>query len=774
MLATNPRSFLAHRDDRGKRLLMAALAVTLVSLFSPIASVRAQGVLVNVNPDEQVRLPRPIPGPSPARDANYRITELDVHVRLLEEIARVQVSQSFQNTGSQPMEVAFVFPLPYDGAIDQLTLLVDGKEFAATLLSKDEARRRYEEIVRKNRDPALLEWLGTGMFQTSVFPVPPGATREVQLRYTQLCQRRDGLTDFIFPLATAKYTSKPIERLNFDIAIETKGELKNVYSPTHSLEVERQAHTATAKFTAKDVLPSTDFRMFYGVQPGTLGASLLSFRGDEKEDGYFVLLASPRIETESQESARKSIVFVVDRSGSMSGEKIEQAKGALRFVLNNLREGDLFNIVAYDSTVETFRPELQKFNDETRDAALAFANGLYSGGSTNIGEALRTSLSMLTDASMPSYVLFLTDGLPTEGETNESKLVEISRETNDVRARVVAFGVGYDVNSRLLDRVARENHGQTEYVRPDENIEDRVSRLYRRIQSPVLSDARIELVATGGEDSGANRVYPKNGFDLFAGESLVLVGRYRAGGAAQVVVRGTIDGEERTFEFPVELAKNDSGESYAFTEKLWAIRRIGEIIDELDLKGQNQELVDELVALSTRHGILTPYTSFLADETTNLGDLAANRGRAAQELEMLEESSGISGFAQRSIKSFFRQSDQAAPAAMPAESMGRGIGQNTRSVTGFAIDEALSDERRLESNVWNQGSKTFFRRGEQWIDSTLGEDEQKNAIRVAQFSDDYFELVERHGHELSQYLTNDGAVLLSLDGQAYLIEPDAN
>ncbi|OYV81029.1 MAG: hypothetical protein B7Z73_18565, partial [Planctomycetia bacterium 21-64-5] len=389
--------------------------------------------------------------------------EIDVHVKLLEQIARVQVSQSFVNTGSTHMEVCFMFPLPYDGAIDQLTLLVDGKEFPARLLPKDEARKTYEAIVRKNRDPALLEWVGTGMFQTSVFPVPPGAERKVTLRYSQLCRKNHGLTDFLFPLSTAKYTSHPVEKLKIEVAIESKGEIKNVYSPTHTVELKRDAHNATVVYKSENLVPSSDFRLLYDAESGKLGTSVLSYKPQAGDDGYFLLLTTPAIER-AGEQPKKTVVFVVDRSGSMTGPKIEQAKGALKFVLNNLREGDLFNIIAYDNAVESFRPELQRFDDETRKAALGFVEGIYAGGSTNIDGALAVALGQLADSSRPSYVLFLTDGLPTVGDVNEQKIVANSQANNHVRARVVAFGVGYDVNSRLLDKLVRQNFGQSEYV----------------------------------------------------------------------------------------------------------------------------------------------------------------------------------------------------------------------------------------------------------------------------------------------------------------------
>lgn len=691
------------------------------------------------------------------------------------------------------MEVCFMFPLPYDGAIDQLTLLVDGKEFPAKLLAKDEARRTYESIVRKNKDPALLEWIGTGMFQTSVFPVPPGAERKVTLSYSQLCRKNGRLTDFLFPLSTAKYTSQPVEKLKIEVAIESQGDIKNVYSPTHDVELKRDTHHATAVYKAENQTPGEDFRLLFDIDSGKLGTSVVSYRPKADDDGYFLLLTSPEIKRDAAERPKKTVLFVVDRSGSMSGAKIEQAKGALKFVLNNLREGDTFNIIAYDSAVESFRPELQKFDEETRKAALGFVEGLYAGGSTNIDGALTTALAQLKDSSRPNYVLFLTDGLPTAGERNEMKIVANSDSNNRVRARLAAFGVGYDVNSRLLDKLARQNSGQSEYVRPDENIEDRVSRLYNKIEAPVMTDVAIQfavddLPAEAGEP--VNRLYPKKVFDLFEGDQLVLVGRYKRPGAAKVTVTGSVGGQKQSFDFPAELTAKSSDETFAFVERLWAMRRVGEIIDELDLKGQNDELVKELVELSTRHGIMTPYTSFLADETVNLRGLARNAATARDRLSQLEEAEGLGGFEQREYKGRLQGAKQASSSGGADFSFGSGgrksggqryaVGDKAKAAGAPAAaasgpqsaETATSDLPALEQTVRNVGAKSFYRRGKRWVDADVTEAQEKKAIRVKQFSDEYFKLAEQQGGKLSQYLVFDEALLVNLDGQAYLIEPE--
>ena len=311
------------------RLFRRLPIVTLLALCSLLGVARGQGLLVDTSPSRHIPLPRPIIRPTQPVESTYKIDAIDVHVKLKDQIAQVGISQTFQNTGSRQMEVAFVFPLPYDGAIDKLTLMVDGQEFEGKMLPADEARRLYEEIVRKNQDPALLEWMGTGMFRTSVFPVPAGAKRTVSLRYTQVCRQSQGLTDFLLPLRTARYTSGPIDKLNITVAIDSSESIKNIYSASHKVEIERSGdRNAVVTYKEENTIPSSDFRLFYDATPQGVGASVVSYRPDKDDAGYFLLLASPKIPSPDEVPPAKTVLFVVDRSGSMTGEKIEQAKGA--------------------------------------------------------------------------------------------------------------------------------------------------------------------------------------------------------------------------------------------------------------------------------------------------------------------------------------------------------------------------------------------------------------------------------------------------------------
>jgi Ca-activated chloride channel family protein len=775
-----------------KRFLsIGSAALVAIPLWAAVAS--AQGLLVVVNNREPVPMPRPIitPGPTPQPPMSYKIKEVTVNARITDQVARVQVGQSFVNTGSRQMEVVFCFPLPYDGAIDRLTFLIDGKEYPAKLLPAKEAREIYEGYVRRNRDPALLEWVGNGMFKTSVFPVPPGAERRVTLQYNQLLRKDHALTDFLFPLSTAKYTSKPVERLEFRASIESTVEIKNVYSPTHPVNVKRPSKTnAVVSFEAQNQVPTSDFRLLYSVAKGKLGANVLSFRPDKGEDGFFLLLASPQFQEASAQRPQKTVVCVFDRSGSMSGKKIEQAREALKFVLNNLREGDLFNIVAYDSNVESFRPELERYNDAARRQALGFVEGMYAGGGTNIHGALTTSLKMLQDKSRPNYLIFMTDGLPTMGETNEPRIVEGVQKANEVRARVISFGVGYDVNSRLLDRISRTNFGQSEFVRPNEDIEEHVSRLYNRISSPVLTSVKVhfEFDALPVEAGPPiNRFYPRDSHDLFEGEQLVVVGRYKKPGVAKVKITGEVDGKQQKYDFPAKLVEESPDDSYAFIEKLWAMRRIGEIIDEMDLHGKNDELVKELVQLSTKHGILTPYTSFLADENAAPADLADTRrsaARAADLLGRLEESEGQSAFAQREAKNQFRRAVRAAPEPATAEPMADGADLSPAeeppalSIAGGAVVRDIDRDKDVSVQaVQLVGNKVLYKRGNVWyefdVTKKAGADLAAKAKVIERFTKAYFDLVRKAPPAKAKILAAqpaDEELMLEVDGDVYHVK----
>lgn len=780
------------------------LKTSVLALFVLMAlplSLPAQ-ILVPDQPGQDSRVRPPIHPPirafpHPIRRptwSSYQVRSVDVEAAVQNQAAKVRMSQVFENTGEVTLETQFLFPIPEDAAVSDLTLLYDGKELPGKLLDKDEARRVYEEIVRRQRDPALLEYMGHGLFQTSVFPIPPHARRTVEIRYSQLLRKNGGLIDFLLPLGTFKHTEHAIETLNVRFRLETSDPIKTVYSPTHAVTIERpDDHHAACKLSLTNVQSPDDLRILCGTHAGPVGMSLVSFRPKETEDGYFMLLASPELKAAQTAAAPKTVVIVIDRSGSMSGEKIEQARQAVKFLVHQLKPADTFNIVAYDSEVDAFRPEVQRVTTDTINAALGFADGLNAGGGTNIDAALTTALKMLVDTKRPSYVLFLTDGVPTVGEQNEMKIVAAAKEADKVHARIFNLGIGYDVNSRLLDRLSRDLGGQSVYVRPNESIETYVSTLAKSIGSPLLTSLEVKFDFDSPPPAGSaepiSRTYPKRLTDLFAGEQLVWVGRYHKSGPVKVTLAGLLGGKRQTFDLRTDLAERSVGDSNGFVEKVWATRRIGELIDEIDLHGQNHELVAELVELSKKHGILTPYTSFLADEHVDLTDRGQVQIQAVQSLQNLNISQGKEGVAQRA----FKGSLQAAPRAMQGQKSG-GMGGGWFDFTNRSASPAPaapgsvpsvanaanstdffagSDGTASSKPVQTIGEKTFYWKNDRWRDADVTAEGEKNPIRIKPFSDAYFALASRENARFAKYLALDGPVLVVLDGKTYLIEPAA-
>ncbi|WP_165069033.1 VIT domain-containing protein [Paludisphaera rhizosphaerae] len=779
--------------------------IAVILLMTLGAEARAQGWIID-------RRPR-----IPIRNA-FEVRELAVDARIRDQAAEVQVAQTFYNPGSTELEAEYLFPIPEDAVVENLVLMVDGKELPGRLMNKDEARRIYEEIVRGKRDPALLEYMGRGLYRTSVFPIPAGAERKVLMRYTQLCRRDRDVVEFSYPLSTQKFAGKPVGKVDVKVAIASRDSIKSVFCPSDDARIDRSGdHDVRVSLERRDVSAMNDFRVVYTLAEGRLGASVLSYRPSAGEDGYYLVLASPEVKASDSKPLPKTVVFVLDRSGSMAGKKIEQARNALRDVLNGLRDDDLFNIVVYDDWAETYKPELQRFGPDARAEAQRYVDNIREGGSTNIDEALRTALGLIKDDSRPSYILFLTDGLPTVSQTNEFQIADSCKKANLKHSRVFSFGVGYDVNARLLDRLSGGNSGASEYVKPDESIEAHVGRFVSKMTSPVLTGVQIAFA-----DSDVNRAYPRELPDLFDGGQIVWAGRYRRSGPTKLKVSGRVGSESRSHEFPVELAESDRGTTYRFVERIWVVRRIGDLIDQIDLNGQNKELVDELVRLSTQYGVMTPYTSFLADERTPL-HITANNAVAGERLVQLRELSGASGVNQRGLKNAYRDAekvdslhlaesasrfgfDAAAPqtsGGLPGMMGGRsggmgGMGAMMGGMMGPSdpADARLAARRQAAGaqagqqaqmgrqagqqqgqaqaraeTVRQVGAKTFYFKEGRWVDSAVKPGEEAGAKVVRQFSDDYFNLARAQSADWNQYLTFTDPVVVKLADAVYRIDP---
>lgn len=571
--------------------------------------------------------PMPPVWPGPVAPGPIAVDEVVVEATVRGPVATVRVSQMFRNQSGDTVEGQFMFPLPVDAAVSDLQMKVDGQVLEGVILPADEARAVYERIVREQRDPALLQYVGNGLFQTKVFPIPPGATRTVQLTYTEVVAQAQGLYRFRYPVGhgasfggLAALSQAGGLRIRVDL-VDQPG-LRTVYSPNYGASVTRTAEDrAEIVFTGAGELLGSFFEVYWGTADRALGVNLLSYRPVE-EDGYFTLLAAPALEEAATEVVARDVILVLDVSGSMEGEKMAQARAAAVYLVDHLNPGDRFNLLSFSTGVRLWSASLVPVGEEAAADAYAWIERLDASGSTDINRALLDVLGLVAarpagESDRPVYILFMTDGLPTQGETDYWRILD-NAATNMPRVatlRLFTFGVGFDVNTILLDTLSKEMGGRSSYVQPTERIDEAVSQFYARISTPVLTNVQVDLAGAGVVDE----VYPFPLPDLFAGEQLVVAGRYREGGPVTVIVRGEVNGARQELRFEGLSLATRGGEP--FVARLWASRKIGVLMEQIRRFGPEREAIDEIVALSLRYGIVTPYTAYLVEEPTLAGPM---------------------------------------------------------------------------------------------------------------------------------------------------------
>jgi Ca-activated chloride channel homolog len=525
-----------------------------------------------------------------------------VSVRVTNPVATVEVEEWFRNRGGNLGEGDYLFPLPPGAVFSSYSLFQGDSELRGEVMDATQARRIYEEIVRRKKDPALIELVGQGLVRARVFPIAAGETRRVILRYTQPLQRAGGALEFRYP-ANRGSGNAPV---TFTLTADNAAAFRDAVSPTHEVDVRRDRGRMTVRPTSG---MSSDLAILLPLSEHAVGITMTTQRGSTSEDGYFMLRLSPRDVAEAARVAR-DVTVVVDVSGSMSGEKLAQAKSALHQLLGTLGDADRFRLIKFSSASQPWREGWTRSTQTELRAAGRWVDGLRAEGGTNIADALRDAFDAESAANRLSVVVFMTDGLPSVGEQNPERIATIA-ERDAGRTRVFAFGVGQDVNTYLLDRLGAAGRGSAQYVQPGESVETALGTLATKIQFPVLTD--LMLNATGVT---LREVYPTTLPDLFAGEDLVVFGRYRGvtarGGNGVIIINGRRSGKVERYTTRVSFAGRDNGNDYI--ERLWASRKLGELTRRVRLEGRDRELIAEIRQTALRYGLLSEYTSYFVTE----------------------------------------------------------------------------------------------------------------------------------------------------------------
>ena len=696
-----------------------------------------------------------------------QIMRVDAAVEILEQMATTTLDVSLQNPSPQRVEAELIVPVPDGAVVRGITFQGGGAEPTAQLLPREEARRIYDSIVNQVKDPALLEFIGYNLIRSSVFPIEAGGKQKVRLTYEHLLEADGDRIDYVLPRSESIDYHVP---WHVTVSIRSKRAISTAYSPSHEIDMsrlsERSVRVAISQGARTEPGP---FRMSYLLERNGVTASMFSYPDPSVGGGYFLLLAGLPAKAQTPEAAtaiKREVTLVIDRSGSMNGQKLEQVRQAALQILAGLEDGEAFNVIVYNESVEMFSPRPVLKNAETIAAARRYLLGVKARGGTNIHDALLEALRLRPmDGALP-IVLFLTDGLPTVGQTSERVIRNLATEANAHRRRIFTFGVGVDVNSPLLENIAYTTRATATFVLPNEDVEVKVASVFKRLTGPVLADPTLRVVDSGGADAmGRVRdMLPARLPDLFEDDQLVLLGQYVGEAPVTFKLAGNYLGKPRkfTFKFDFDRATTRNG----FVPRLWASRKIGVLIDAIRSSGADynpvsnaavdpkiKELVDEIVRLSTEFGILTEYTAFLAREGTNLQDTLANIDRARDNLIQrgVRVRSGLAGINQESNQRFFK-------------------GQRHLNMGNIFYDAKM--QRVSIANVQQSNDRALFQKSGQWMDSRLASKPQSRPDEIIQFgSKQHLALARRLASRgRAGTISLPGDILMEVDGKTVLIK----
>lgn len=716
-----------------------------------------------------------------------QISDVAADVRILQQVATTTLEIGLANPSDSQQEAEMLVPVPDGAVVRSFSFAGSASEQTAKLLPRTEARTLYRSIVNKLRDPGLLEFAGYNLVRSSVFPVPAQGKQRVRLVYEHVLAADGNRVDYVLPRSESfEATATPWK---ITVQVRSKTPLATVYSPSHQIGVERSApEQALVRVEGGTKLEPGPFRLSYLTEGNGLTGSLMAYPDARIGGGYFLLLAGVPPDAQATRTAiKREVTLVLDRSGSMEGEKIEQVRAAALQVVEGLNDGEAFNIIDYSDSIAKFaeRPVIK--NNDTAGRARSYLKQLRSNGGTNIHDALVEALRQPPTPDMLPLIIFLTDGLPTVGQTRESAIRNAVVATNTHKRRIFSFGVGFDVNAPLLTSIANDTRAAATFVFPRENVEAKVSQVFRRLSGPVLADPQLVTLNANGvvTTQAVRELMPAALNDVFEGDQIILLGQYQGSDTGNAPLNFRISGnylsQPRSFDLKFDLSSATTRN--AFVPRLWASRKIARLIEEITKAGADsaannggprspsivatnttagadpkmKELVDEIIRLSTEYGILTEYTSFLATEGTDFSNSEVLRVQAGQLLYSNAQTirSGMGGVTQ-------------------AMNNSAQLVQSSSNRSNFYLTQNM--QRVETTNVQQITDRTFFKRNNRWVDAgALSREKDLKPDRTIEFgTDEFYQLVDRLVAEGRQgILALSGEMLLLIDGKTVLIKTPA-
>jgi Ca-activated chloride channel family protein len=550
----------------------------------------------------------------------------DVKAEITGFLARVTVTQDFENTAPDKVEAVYTFPLPQRAAVDDMTMIVGERTIRGTIKRREEAREIYEQAKARGHVASLLDQERPNIFTQHVANIAPGAKVRIQISYVETLEFEEGTYEFSFPMVVgprymprhgvpdAKRIAPPVTpeftRAGHDLSLEVKLDaglpIDRLDSVTHEITTDRPSQSsAVLRLKKKSVIPNKDFVVKYDVSGGKIRDAVLTHRGSK--GGFFTLILQPPDRVTVEDVTPKELVFVLDTSGSMTGFPIEKAKETMRLAIDGLYPRDTFNLITFSGDTHVLFPEPVPATKENVAKAQHFLASRTGRGGTEMMKAIRAALDPSDSQDHLRIVCFMTDGYVG----NDMEIIgEIKKHSN---ARIFSFGIGNSVNRFLLDNMAREGRGEVEYVNLNDDGSAAARRMHERMRNPLLTDVTVEFAGVQ-----VNEVYPQRIPDLFSAKPVIVTGRYDSPGKGAIRLSGKMSGKAFSREIPVDLPAAEPRHDVLAT--LWARQKIGAVMAQ-DMGGlqhgqMRADLKEKIIQLGLEFRLMTQFTSFVAVEVT--------------------------------------------------------------------------------------------------------------------------------------------------------------
>lgn len=522
------------------------------------------------------------------------------------------VEEKLSNQLDVPANDEFRFLIPDEAFISGFLLIIDGKEYVANVLRKKEAQEKFEEAASQGKSAGLLESKNKNMFSYSL-SFEPGQSIIVRLKYEQAVKK--SLGNFEYVLFLRNVDSVVVNDLSVNLNITSLNGITTLETPGFVGANVKYSSTTSGRVTYNaNMLPDKDLTVVYTANNPPINGDMLFYNLGGQ--GYMMHVFSPNETDLGTTALSKDIIFVVDKSGSMTGDKIAQVKNVFTKIISDLPPDDYFNVIFFDTTTQTFSNTLMEANTKNKTDAINFVNGLDAKGGTNINQALLDSLGMLDNSSKHvPIIVFLTDGEPTEGITSPYVIRKNIQKANIAQVSIftIAFGIQNKANFDFLKALSLENYGKAQRFFLEGNVEEEITDFYKTISTPLITDMNFTY-------NEVSDVVNTGQFNLFAGSDAIVLGKYSGSTITSDVAATTRTGS-RNFRQSFNVVSKPEN---SFIPRLWAYTKIKNMMDRIDVEGETDTLVSEITNISLEFKFVTPYTSLFVEVPRNGTNTTAN------------------------------------------------------------------------------------------------------------------------------------------------------